>query len=553
MIKAVLNDPTKLGTAFVGWTRKEMDPNPAFPQGATLWTAKNIGQGWQYRIYETPSPNRKSRLPSSIILDSPWEVEVRDSAAAKSEFLHRATVILVALGIGEGQARDLMVKIGNQLPPDGKGEAEHTLGPYRISAGHSLKGTLGLPELLGFNVHWGQDPDIGRTAAPTPTATFNELKSQALTLSYDDLFRNNEQHKGKVVTFFGQVVQTNNVGKDKYLLRVNVSPELRGFWKDDVRVDYSGPRILEDDIVEFVGSVEGLWTYTAVLGNERTIPHIRAIQLLVPGITPKPTSTAIPTQAPTPTLNPQPTRTPIATLSPTGIPPASPIPPPLPSGLVGWWPGDGNANDAVGRNHGTLTGGTTFSTGKVGQAFSFVSALFDGIRDSVNLGNAPDLHLAAGEFTMAAWVHFNVLQGDMSILDKMSSSRGPNFDGWRLLKQRDNRFWFCLGGLNTNGCEPDGPTTVRSSTGARVAVWVHVAAIKGSSTISIYLNGVLEEEKPLGPFIDTHSANLLIGANAFEGAHLNGLVDEVAVFNRSLSPPEIKAIYDTGSTAKVNP
>ena len=27
---------------------------------------------------------------------------------------------------------------------------------------------------------------------------------------------------------------------------------------------------------------------------------------------------------------------------------------PAPSGLVGWWPGEGNANDIVGTNNGTL-------------------------------------------------------------------------------------------------------------------------------------------------------------------------------------------------------
>jgi len=43
-----------------------------------------------------------------------------------------------------------------------------------------------------------------------------------------------------------------------------------------------------------------------------------------------------------------------------------------PSGLVSWWPGDGNALDIVGPNNGSLVGGVTFSTGKVDQAFSLV-------------------------------------------------------------------------------------------------------------------------------------------------------------------------------------
>ena len=42
-----------------------------------------------------------------------------------------------------------------------------------------------------------------------------------------------------------------------------------------------------------------------------------------------------------------------------------------PSGLVGWWPGEGNANDIVGSDDGTWTGSPAFAAGQVGQAFSF--------------------------------------------------------------------------------------------------------------------------------------------------------------------------------------
>ncbi|HEY2083077.1 MAG TPA: hypothetical protein VGI88_09855, partial [Verrucomicrobiae bacterium] len=38
------------------------------------------------------------------------------------------------------------------------------------------------------------------------------------------------------------------------------------------------------------------------------------------------------------------------------------------SGLVGWWRAEGNADDAVGGNNGTLVGGVGFGTGEVGQA-----------------------------------------------------------------------------------------------------------------------------------------------------------------------------------------
>ena len=42
-----------------------------------------------------------------------------------------------------------------------------------------------------------------------------------------------------------------------------------------------------------------------------------------------------------------------------------------PAGMVSWWPGDGNADDIVDGNPGTLSGDATFAPGKVGQAFRF--------------------------------------------------------------------------------------------------------------------------------------------------------------------------------------
>ena len=42
-----------------------------------------------------------------------------------------------------------------------------------------------------------------------------------------------------------------------------------------------------------------------------------------------------------------------------------------PEGLISWWPAEGNADDILGDNDGTLVNGATFAPGMVGQAFSF--------------------------------------------------------------------------------------------------------------------------------------------------------------------------------------
>src|SRR6266446_2601149 len=55
----------------------------------------------------------------------------------------------------------------------------------------------------------------------------------------------------------------------------------------------------------------------------------------------------------------------------SGPGPATPPCATAPSGMVSWWPAEGDANDIQDGNDGTIQGTVTFAPGKVGQAFSF--------------------------------------------------------------------------------------------------------------------------------------------------------------------------------------
>ena len=137
----------------------------------------------------------------------------------------------------------------------------------------------------------------------------------------------------------------------------------------------------------------------------------------------------------------------------------------------------------------------------------------------------------------------------------MDDNLGVNSNGWRLIEQGfQNQFWFCFGGMaGSNGCNYGTSTTVMSTTTAVAGNWYFVAAVKTSTQILIYVNGTLENTTQLGSFIDTNATDLLFGAKNSgdnNGAHLNGLVDEVELFNRALAPSEISAIYNAGHTGK---
>ena len=79
--------------------------------------------------------------------------------------------------------------------------------------------------------------------------------------------------------------------------------------------------------------------------------------------------------------------------------------------------------------------------------------------------------------------------------------------------------------------------------------WSHVAFVSDGANTTIYVNGVVVKSGALtlnagnttGEFIGSSSSNGSSPTSPF-----NGLLDDVRVYNRALSPAEIKDIYDAG-------
>ncbi len=112
----------------------------------------------------------------------------------------------------------------------------------------------------------------------TPTMSLNEVKLAALYgLEYDTLLRHNEDYVGDIVFYRGEVVQVIHRFDETYLLVV--APESEEWSLDRLAVHYSGPRILEDDIVDIYGTVTGLHESTTVLGAQNISPEIDALYL----------------------------------------------------------------------------------------------------------------------------------------------------------------------------------------------------------------------------------------------------------------------------------
>ncbi len=140
--------------------------------------------------------------------------------------------------------------------------------------------TFGLIGILVMSIIFMSGCVQEESSTKAPTTSVEEIQSSALTISYDDLMRNNENYVGEVAYYRGKVVQISEMYGDKYVLRVATKQEpYIGYFENVVWINYNGKRLLEDDIIDVWGKVKGLKTYEAVLGNEITIPEIDSLHV----------------------------------------------------------------------------------------------------------------------------------------------------------------------------------------------------------------------------------------------------------------------------------
>jgi len=114
------------------------------------------------------------------------------------------------------------------------------------------------------------------TNTDIPVLSNDKVRSSAISVPYDAVFKSIEQYKGKIVHITGEVLQVQNAGSG-YVIRVATVPSSYGSYYDGiywVNYDGSSGRILEKDFVDIYGYVNGLKTYEAILGNQNTIPEI---------------------------------------------------------------------------------------------------------------------------------------------------------------------------------------------------------------------------------------------------------------------------------------
>jgi len=199
---------------------------------------------------------------------------------------------------------------------------------------------------------------------------------------------------------------------------------------------------------------------------------------------------------------------------------------PSPTGLIAYYQFDGNANDSSGNgNDGVLAGDPQWVAGRLNGALEF-----DGIDDYV--GTAKSLLSEMSEFTLAGWV----------------SAGNPEASRIGLFGQNDCiEFGFDSGYLAvwtaTGNQMVDAEWTFKNLT------WHHVAAVGNGTSLTVYIDGQPAETG--GTAVSDYGFSTFefnIGGGGIWDASDNwflGQIDEVRVYSRALTDPEVAYLADT--------
>jgi hypothetical protein len=211
-------------------------------------------------------------------------------------------------------------------------------------------------------------------------------------------------------------------------------------------------------------------------------------------------------------------------------------------GLVAYYPFNGNANDAGGKGNNGTVNGATLSNDRLGASSSAYS--FNGSNSAITFSAPPLTQI--DNWTLSAWVNPASLS-QVGFAVAVGFDDGVTGDGYGFGLLGNSEWQALFSGVAYFSSGYSMPATSR---------WYHVVMLRESGTTRFFVNGTrtanTSTTAPKTPTAFTIGSNT--GVRFF-----NGLIDEVRIYNRALSPdevaqlyiyeadlPTITALYDTG-------
>lgn len=210
-------------------------------------------------------------------------------------------------------------------------------------------------------------------------------------------------------------------------------------------------------------------------------------------------------------------------------------------GLVAYYSfDDGTATDNSGNGHDGQIFGAVITPGK-----SRVGLYFNGADAYVNAGYSSDFDLPT--FTIGGWAKFTGSGDNYQQIISKHTNYGGIREGYTLVYVKDD---VGTGGVNSNtltfftGSGGSGYNHIYSDL-VESDRWYYVVGTYDGTEKCLYIDGILVGSSITN--IGQSNTDLLIGCSDTPqlANYFRGVIDEVIIYNRTLSDSEISSLYDT--------
>ncbi|HJR58956.1 MAG TPA: LamG-like jellyroll fold domain-containing protein [Vicinamibacterales bacterium] len=202
------------------------------------------------------------------------------------------------------------------------------------------------------------------------------------------------------------------------------------------------------------------------------------------------------------------------------------------------------AANSAGGESATLAGGATWTDGRAAYAVR--------LNGTTGYLSTPTLDLPGSNMTIAAWVSHSAFPGNVEqrIISK-ASGIDEQAHYWMLSQTKVSgrhrlRFRLRTGSVTT--------TLVAATGDLPSDTWYHAAASYDGETMRLYLDGVEVGSKAKSGTIATDATvPVSIGRNPDGSNYLNGIIDDVRIYDRALTATDIAALMAGGEGTEPPP
>ena len=222
----------------------------------------------------------------------------------------------------------------------------------------------------------------------------------------------------------------------------------------------------------------------------------------------------------------------------------------LTQGLVGYWPFCGNANDDSGHGYNGIVEGATLTTDRFGNANSAYN--FSGTANNITLSNSQNI--VNSSFSVSAWCTIENLTPsyyDATLIGQFNGQIANDSKwlfGYRSINTQRGVSYYLF---DNSGYSPS-TNFATLNWNPTQSSWYHIVWVfNAGNSIKTYVNGILNSDVAISlTNINNSSSNYLtkigngVDIDVLQNLPWNGKIDDLAIWNRSLSTTEVSQLYN---------